>query len=151
MNKTTPIFLLILFTAFFTPPASRADDEKKVEIKATDQMKYDVTSIDAAAGQKITVVLTNAGTLPKTAMSHNFVLLKLGTDVTALAMAAMTHQTEGYMPPDMADKVIVATKLLGPGESDTVSFTAPAAGTYDYICTFPGHALAGMRGTLNTK
>jgi azurin len=55
------------------------------------------------------------------------------------------------MAPEDADKVIAATKMLGPGETDTVSFTAPAAGTYDYICTFPGHAMAGMRGVLTVK
>ncbi len=129
----------------------RADDEKKVVLHASDQMKYDVVSIDATAGQKVTVTLTNTGTLPKVAMAHNFVLLKAGTDVPAFAMAALSHQDTGYMPPELADKVIVASKLLGPGESDTVSFIAPAAGIYDYICTFPGHALAGMRGTLNVK
>lgn len=132
-------------------PTLRASDEKKVQIQASDLMKYDVTSIDAVPGQKVTVTLINVGKLPAVAMAHNFVLLKAGADVTAFATAALTHQAEGYMPPEMADKVIVATRLLGPGESDTVSFTAPAAGTYDYICTFPGHALAGMRGTLNVK
>jgi len=114
-------------------------------------MRYDVTSIDAAAGQKVTVTLSNMGKLPKEAMAHNFVLLKAGTDVGAFTMAGMTHQAEGYIPPEMADRVIAACKLLGPGESEAVSFTAPAAGTYDYVCTFPGHALAGMRGTLNVK
>jgi len=130
---------------------SRADDEKKVTVHANDQMKFDVTSIDAVAGQKITVTLMNSGTLPKVAMAHNFVLLKAGTDVSAFASAALTHQDTGYLPPEMADKVIAASKMLGPGESDTVSFTAPAAGKYDYICSFPGHALAGMRGVLNVK
>ncbi len=132
-------------------PTLRADDELKVQIHANDMMKYDVTAIAAAPGQKVTVTLTNAGTLPKIAMAHNFVLLKAGADVSAFATAAMTHQETGYMPPEMADKVIAATKLVGPGESDAVTFTAPAAGVYDYICTFPGHALAGMRGTLTVK
>ncbi len=151
MNRTHAIICLGLLSLFAGAPGLRADDEKTVRINANDQMKYDVTSIDAAAGRKITVTLTNVGTLPKAAMAHDFVLLKAGTDVTAFAMAAMTHQENGYMPPDMADKVIAATKLVGPGESDTVSFVVPAAGTYDYICTFPGHALAGMRGKLNIK
>jgi azurin len=151
MNRTAPAICLALLALISASPSLRADDEKKVEIKANDQMKYDVTSIDATAGQKVTVTLTNAGTLPKVAMAHNFVLLKAGTDVSAFAMAAMSHQDAGYMPPELADKVIAATKLVGPGESDTVTFTAPAAGTYDYICTFPGHALAGMRGVLNVK
>jgi azurin len=149
MNRIVAIIYLL--AVVFAAPALRADDEKKVQIQASDLMKYDVTSIDAAPGQKITVTLTNVGKLPKVAMAHNFVLLKAGTDVSAFAMAAMAHPTEGYMPPEMADKVIAACQLVGPGESDTVSFIAPAAGTYDYICTFPGHALAGMRGTLNVK
>jgi len=114
-------------------------------------MKYDVTSIVAAPGQKITITLTNAGTLPKVAMAHNWVLLKIGTDVSAFAAAAMTHQENGYLPPEMAGSVIASTKMLGPGETATVTFTAPAPGVYDYICTFPGHALAGMRGTLTVK
>jgi plastocyanin len=33
------------------------------------------------------------------------------------------------------------------GGTRTVTFTA-AAGTYKFICTIPGHAAAGMRGTL---
>jgi azurin len=151
MNRTAFAFCLALTAAISAPPASRADDGKKVEIKATDMMKYDVTSIDATPGEKITVTLTNTGTLPKVAMAHNFVLLKAGTDVTAFASAAMIHADNGYIAPELADKVIVASKMLGPGETDTVTFTAPAAGTYDYICTFPGHAQAGMRGTLNVK
>jgi azurin len=142
---------VICLTLLAVVPVLRADDEKKVEIHASDQMKFDVTSIDAVARQKITVTLINSGTLPKVAMAHNFVLLKAGTDVSAFASAALSHQDTGYMPPDMADKVIAASKMLGPGESDTVSFTAPAAGKYDYICSFPGHALAGMRGVLNVK
>jgi azurin len=151
MNRTIALFCSLLAAALSASPALRADDGKAVQIQANDQMRYDVTSIDATAGQKITVTLTNVGKLPKVAMAHNFVLLKAGTDVSAFALAAMTHQETGYLPPDMADKVIAASKLLGPGESDTVTFIAPAAGTYDYICTFPGHALAGMRGTLNVK
>ena len=147
MNRI-PAFAFPLLLAI--PAALRADD-KTVQIKATDQMKYDVISIDATVGQKITVTLTNVGMIPKAAMAHNFVLLKAGTDVTAFATAAMMHQAEGYMPPDMADKVIASTKLVGPGESDSVTFVAPAAGSYDYICTFPGHALAGMRGILTVK
>lgn len=151
MNRPTSILCLALLALFAAGAASRADDEKKVLIHATDQMKCNVVSIDATAGQKITVTLTNIGTLPKVAMAHNFVLLKAGTNVSAFAMAAMAHQDAGYMPPELAGEVIVASKLVGPGESDTVTFTAPAVGAYDYICTFPGHALAGMRGTLNVK
>jgi azurin len=151
MKRYVSTVWLALVAIVLAPLAVRADDTKRVEMHATDLMRYDLVSIEAAAGQKVTVTLTNSGTLPKAAMAHNFVLLKAGTDVTGFATAGMTHAENGYIAPEMADKVIAATKMLGPGESDTVTFTAPAAGTYDYICTFPGHALAGMRGTLTVK
>ena len=47
--------------------------------------------------------------------------------------------------------VIAFTKLLGPDESDTITFTAPKeSGAYEYVCTFPGH-FAMMRGTMKVK
>ncbi len=147
--KILHLFLVVLSLA--VSAVASADEEKKVVISGGDQMKYDVTSIDVAAGQKVTVTLTNAGKLPKAAMAHNFVLLKAGTDINAFAGAAISHPDEGYIPPEMRDKIIAQTKLLGPGESETITFTAPAAGVYDYICTFPGHAITGMRGVLKVK
>ncbi len=74
-------------------------------------MKYDVTSIDATPGEKITVTLTNVGTLPKVAMAHNFVLLKAGTDVSAFASGGDDpRRRPDTSPPEMADKVIAATQ-----------------------------------------
>lgn len=128
-----------------------ADEEKKVTITGNDQMKFDVTAFEVKAGQKVTVTISDTGKLPKAAMSHNFVLLKPGTDVTAFATAGISKADSEYIAPEQADKVIVKTKLVGSGESDSVTFTAPAAGTYDYICTFPGHVMAGMRGVMTVK
>jgi nitrite reductase (NO-forming) len=36
--------------------------------------------------------------------------------------------------------------VLPAGDSNTFTFTAPAAGTYQIVCTVPGHALGGMVG-----
>jgi len=152
-KKSWLLSLLFVLVCNFVSsvPRSLADDGKEFSITVNDQMKYDVTAFEVNAGQKVTITLKNVGTLPKTAMGHNFVLLKLGTDVTAFANAAMAHAAEGYIPPDMAAAIIVFTKLLGPGESDTITFNAPAAGVYDYICTFPGHVILGMRGKMTVK
>jgi plastocyanin len=41
---------------------------------------------------------------------------------------------------------------VGPGKSDTKSFTAPTApGTYDFVCDVAGHKEAGMVGKLIVK
>jgi uncharacterized cupredoxin-like copper-binding protein len=40
------------------------------------------------------------------------------------------------------------TKQLSPGQSDTLRVTATLKGTYEYLCTVPGHAAAGMKGLI---
>jgi uncharacterized cupredoxin-like copper-binding protein len=40
------------------------------------------------------------------------------------------------------------TKLLSPGESQRLVVRFVKAGRYAYMCTVTGHAVAGMRGTL---
>jgi azurin len=114
-------------------------------------MKYSVTKIEAHPGQKVTVELRNDGTLPKEAMGHNWILLKAGTDATSYAMSSMTAKSENYQPKSLASRVIASIPMLGPKESGKVTFTAPAPGSYAYLCSFPGHAQAGMKGVLIVK
>jgi len=126
--------------------------EKKVEITGNDQMKFDVMAIEAKPGQKVTVTLKNVGTMPKMSMGHNFVLLTQDQDPAKFVEASQTSMGTEYIGPDVKNKVIAHTKLLGPGESDTISFAAPRkAGTYTYICSFPGHYAIGMKGILTVQ
>jgi len=124
------------------PPAATVtpDEAGVVHITGNDQMRYSAGRIEVKAGQKIKIELKNVGTLPKEAMGHNLTVLKPGTDHMAFAMKAVAAKATDYMPPDAADQVIAHTKLLGPGESDTIEFNAPPPGTYPFVCTFPGHA-----------
>ena len=125
---------------------------RTVEIIGTDDMKFNVTTIPAKRGEQLRVRLISKGTLPKIAMAHNFVLLKLGTSQIKFAEAAAQARPTDFIPPDMKDQVIAATGLAGPGETVEVTFKVPsAAGQYPYLCTFPGHFAAGMRGTLVVK
>lgn len=121
---------------------------KKFVISGNDTMKYDVEAIDARAGQPCEVTFKNVGTLPRVAMGHNFVLLKLHTPVSVFLEAGTPHGATDYIAPEQKTNVIAATKMLGPGESDTITFNAPGFGNYDFICTFPGHYPAGMKGTF---
>ena len=133
------------------PKAAHAQDEQKVDISATDLMKYDVTTLTGKVGQKLTITLTNKGTLPKAAMAHNLVILKPGTDTAAFLKAALASADNSYIPSELSADIIGLTNLLGPGESDTVSFIPKAAGTYHFLCTFPGHAPAGMQGVITIQ
>ena len=129
-----------------TPAASQNTDAVTVNLEGTDQMTFNLKEIKAKAGQTINLTLKHVGQMDKKVMGHNFVLLKKGTDVAAFAEAAMGAASTDYIPNNGAD-VIAHTKLLGGGESDSISFKAPEPGTYDFICSFPGH-YAMMKGVL---
>jgi azurin len=78
-------------------------------------------------------------------MGHNFVLLKKGVNINEYAKKAVLAKSNDYIPN--SDETIAYTKMLGGGESTTISFSAPEAGIYTYICSFPGHYMM-MRGEL---
>ena len=81
-------------------------------------------------------------------MAHNFVLLAKGTDAAAFTNASATASATGYIPVQFKAKVLASTALIGPGETVEVTFKAPAApGQYTYLCSFPGHFVAGMSDT----
>ena len=125
---------------------------KTVEITADDTMKFSINAFDVAPGQKVTVTLKNIGTSPKVSMGHDFVVLKKNVNVNAFLEAGSMEAAHEYVAPAMEKDVIARTKLLGPNESDSVTFTAPfVPGDYDFICSFPGHATQGMKGIMTVK
>ncbi len=129
-----------------------AQTGRLVELTGNDLMKYSVTAVAAKPGELLHIRLKNLGTLPKVAMAHNFVLLAKGTDAAAFTNASATAATAGYIAPTMKATVLASTPLAGPGETVEVTFKAPAApGEYTFLCSFPGHFLSGMKGTLTVK
>lgn len=125
-------------------PPAKPDAEGIVRMTANDQMRFNTTSIEVPAG-KIKVELKNTGALPKDVMGHNFIVLKPGSDAVAFAAKAMPAKATDYIP-DGATEVLGHTKLLGPGESAILELEV-AAGTYPFLCSFPGH-VGLMNGQL---
>jgi azurin len=136
-------------------PAAKAAPSaaaRTIQLTGDDKMKYDVTELTAKPGETLHIVLKNVGTMPKMAMAHNFVLLKAGTDTVEFTKAAFNARDTDFVPAAMKDAVIASTGLAGPGETVEVTFKVPAkAGTYAFVCSFPGHFALGMRGTLIVK
>jgi azurin len=107
-------------------------------------MQFDTSEIKVEAGQTVVLTLKHVGKLPKAAMGHNWVLLTKGTDINSFGAEASKAAGNDYIP-EGTNKVIVNTKLIGGGQETTIEFTAPEKGTYDFICSFPGH-YAMMKG-----
>jgi azurin len=136
--------------------STSAKAARTVTITGSDQMKYDVTTIQAKPGEELHIVLKAVGSMPKLAMAHNFVLLKAGVnpqDVGNAVTADMVNaRATDYIPASMKDKILAHTGLVGNGETGDVTFKAPMKpGTYTYMCTYPGHFAIGMKGDLVVK
>jgi azurin len=150
--KPKSILLSSLLVLGLALSVNAAEPVKRVSISGYDTMKFSVTTIDATPGQQMIVELKNEGSMPKDAMGHNWILLKAGVDPMAYVNAAANAKAENYQPKALAGQVIASIGLLGPKERGVASFTAPKEpGTYHYICSFPAHTQAGMRGTLVVK
>ena len=139
-------------TASTSAAAPAAPAVASIEITANDTMKFSQTRFEVSAGQEVKVTMTNLGTMPKVAMGHNFVLLKKGADLKAFTDAAIMAAATDYIPAALADQIIAHTKLLGPKQSDEISFKAPTEpGEYPFLCSFPAHFLTGMKGVIVVK
>jgi len=97
----------------------------------------------------VQLTLKHTGKLPKEAMGHNWVLTKT-EDLTAVANAGLSAGVANNYIQQGDKRVIAHTKVVGGGESDTITFPTSGlqkGGAYSYLCTFPGHN-ALMRGTF---
>lgn len=115
------------------------DNSVNLALAGNDLMKFDKNEFSVKAGQEVTLTLRHIGKIGKKVMGHNFVLLKEGTSVPEFsAKAAAAGEANDWIANE--DQIIAHTKMIGGGETTKITFTAPAAGTYDFICSFPGHS-----------
>lgn len=115
------------------------------DLSAGDTVEFSTKTLEADAGSKITLTFTNKST----DKLFNWVLAKPGQMLRVVTNASSESEATGYLR-EGDDNVIVHTKLLKAGESDTITFDAPAPGSYQFFSTFPGY-YTRMNGTLTIK
>lgn len=121
------------------------------EIEGTDAMQYNVGSITIPAScTEFKITLKHTGQQPATVMGHNVVIAAesdmQGIETDGIAAGAAND----YVKPGDT-RVIAHTKVVGGGQSDSVSFPVSklqSGGPYEFFCSFPGHA-AIMKGTIS--
>ena len=114
-------------------------DSISLMIEGNDQMQFSKEELKVTEGQVVTLTLKHTGKMPKESMGHNWVLLTTGTDLAVFGTSAVSAPDNNYIPKDMEDKVIANTKVIGGGEEVSITFDAPKAGYYKFLCSFPGH------------
>ena len=147
LKKTISLMLFAVLSV-----SAFAVQAKTIEIEGLNTLKFSKESITVKPGEKVTIKLVNNSKLPASAMAHNWILLTMSASAQKVDEAGLNAKDNGYVPTGMDDQILAHTGLVAGGESDTVTFTAPdKPGDYEYICTFPGHFQAGMKGTLTVS
>ena len=137
--------LLAVASLSLIPIACGGDDDndegaEATQIEATmEEFHFTPVEWTVPAGEEVTIELTNDGTVV-----HEWVILQQGVTITA---EAELPETEEEL---LADFVYWEDEVK-PGETKTVTFTAPEAGSYQVICAIAGHFGAGMTGTLTVE
>ncbi len=105
-----------------------------------DQTRYDKRLIVVETGKRVEIVLENEDFMP-----HNLVITvpgareEIGLAADGMPTPARSDSQGRYYVPT-SPKVLYATKLLEPGQTEKLNFEAPAEpGDYPYLCTFNGH------------
>jgi azurin len=118
-----------------------------------EQMRYDTPRIVVEAGRTFEIIFDNPDVMP-----HNLVVVKPGTrekvGTAAMALTPDDRDSKGRAFVPNSSDVIAATKLLEPGQSESLRLPANALrteGEYEYVCTFPGHWLIMWGKLIVTK
>ncbi|NGP77499.1 hypothetical protein G3570_12700 [Balneolaceae bacterium YR4-1] len=121
-------------------------------VEVNGETYYLLEGISAEAGEELTFSLTTISALPASAMAHNIVLLEGGANAQEFVNASMSAKDNNYIAPGMTDIILAQTDMVGGDESTSVTFNAPEeTGDYEYLCSFPGHFAAGMKGILSVQ
>lgn len=150
MKRRLLLFAFVFVAVGLTGCGSGSGSNGSTEVSLKpvgDEMKYEQTTFTVAPGQEVKITFQNTAT--SLAMSHNVVVLNSTADdvINRVGTKAIeAGEANEYIPEDEA--IIAHTPLASPGETVTVTFTAPSTpGEYKYICTFPGHYMM-MQGVM---
>jgi azurin len=146
LARTATIGVALLAAAH----AIAAPNPCAVKVTSGDNMQYDVKEVIVPKTCKEVIVeFKNAGKLARNVMGHNWVLTKTA-DVVAVNTDGMAAGLDKQYVKPGDTRVVAATKVLGPGETETLKIAASnivAGQDYTFFCSFPGHS-GVMKGRL---
>lgn len=111
------------------------------------KLRYDLETLAVKPGVDVVLTFVN-----NDEMQHNLLILQgeegITLKVAQKAWAMGPGAAEKQFVPDMDGVVLVHSRVLDPGQEETLRFKAPnQKGVYPYVCTLPGHAFS-MKGKM---
>lgn len=144
LNPEDPAYLAACRTIAAMPPEQRPVSLKDIAVRTIaigtvpGAMQYDIKEIKAKPGEILEFVFKNTDT-----MQHNLLITMPGkmseVGVAADKMGETAEGKECQFVPDMPS-VLAVMGLIDPGKSGALFYAVPKKpGTYQYVCTYPGH------------
>ena len=130
-------------TATSTPPLSDSGGVTVEIASVGEEQNFDKARLVVGAGDEVVLRFENVS---KT-LQHNWVLVRPDSKDTVAIAGLKAGPGNGWIPQG-DDRVIAYTGLLDPGDTQVIRFPAPALGTYQFVCTYPGHS-ATMFGSFD--
>ncbi len=147
---------LFLFFSILSLSVIARNVKKSVDVVALNvslvtkgnEMTFDQTVIDVQFGKKIQLTYSNQAEAGSE-ITHNVAIVKIGFEEKLIESLKKNDYDIEKIDPNF---LVAKTKVLEPGEKETITFRPEKAGKYMYICLMPGHGtMLGMRGILNVK
>lgn len=92
---------------------------------------------------------TNSNPQVLSVMGNEFAFTPSSITVKANQPVQINFSNTGNFPHNLdIAELGVKSKTVEAGQSDTMTFTPSTPGRYSFICSVPGHAEKGMKGTL---
>ncbi len=125
-------------------------DPCKLSIESNDAMQYSAREMVVPPGcTDVEINLRHSGKLAAKVMGHDWVLAR-ESDMPAIVNAGMAAGSKhGYLP-DNDKRIIAATRIVGGGETATITFSTTLLQQgvrYVFFCSSPGHS-SMMHGTF---
>lgn len=141
-NKFLYVIILLTFSALLLAACGGAesnDSSNEFTISTANEFNFNPNVITVNAGKTVTITFNNTGTV-----NHTLNFLKPDAELDHLL-----EEIEEGAGEHIDEELLTDMHAIEPGHSETVLFTAPSEpGEYSFICTIPGHAEAGMIGTI---
>jgi plastocyanin len=130
LQKYVVLTVVFLIVAGVTAiPLRPLENIEEFVIVSSDELTFDVSEIDSEVGQKLELVLDNS----ESSGPHTLTIEEIPAD---------------GVEPESEDAAFAVHIEAEGGEEVSVAFTPTEPGRYRYFCAIPGHADAGMVGTL---
>lgn len=129
------LFLLFLLVVAGQMAAAQSARDTTISIKTLAGLQFSEKRLVLPPRTRLTLIVDNDDD-----MAHNLVMTKPNSRARVVEFALAMGETgpARHFVPALPD-VLAHTRLLSPGDSDTLTLTLPDEGDFSYVCTYPGH------------